>query len=155
MILLVTYSLCREFCDHFQDAIASSSRINMLKTFDELRDLDILVEGGEPRGSSSIPGSLRLRRGAAKWLMPGARSKRCRQARPLTRLGRLAERERPGRDVQSSMQDQVALGALALTQSCQGRHRPRPWLAVRLDSLRVKPCCDGDYSCLHHLCVCG
>ena len=42
-------------------------------------------------------------------LMPGARSKRCRQARPLTRLGRLAERERPGRDVQSSMQDQVAL----------------------------------------------
>src|SRR5437762_682637 len=28
--------------------------------------------------------------------MPGARSKRCRQARPLTRVGRLAERERPG-----------------------------------------------------------
>src|ERR1700692_1821719 len=28
--------------------------------------------------------------------MPGARSKRCRQARPLTRLGKLAERERPG-----------------------------------------------------------
>jgi hypothetical protein len=58
--------------------------------------------------------------------MPGARSKRCRQARPLTRLGRLEERERPGDFSGSSMQDQVALGALALTQSCQGRHRPRP-----------------------------
>ncbi len=51
---------------------------------------------------------------------------------PLTRLGRLAERERPGRDVQSSMQDQVALGALALTQSCQGSIlsaslAPRSW----------------------------
>ena len=26
------------------------------------------------------------------------------------------------------MQDQVALGALALTLLCQGRHRPRSWL---------------------------
>ncbi len=30
------------------------------------------------------------------------------------------------------MQDQVALGALALTLLCQGRHRPRPWLAKLL-----------------------
>ena len=44
-------------------------------------------------------------------LMPGARSKRCRQARPLTGVGRLAERERPADLGGSSMQDQVALGA--------------------------------------------
>ena len=43
--------------------------------------------------------------------MPGVRSKRCRQARPLTGVGRLAERERPGNFSGSSMQDQVALGA--------------------------------------------
>ena len=42
------------------------------------------------------PGSLRLGGGAETLLMPGARSKRCRQARPLTEEGRLAERERPG-----------------------------------------------------------
>src|SRR5947209_6166927 len=30
------------------------------------------------------------------------------------------------------MQDQVALGALALTLLCQGRHRPRSWLAKML-----------------------
>ena len=47
-------------------------------------------------GSSSIPESGRLGRDAPTWLMPGARSKRCRQARPLTSGARLAERERPG-----------------------------------------------------------
>ena len=62
-----------------------------------------------------IPGSFRLGRGAAMLLMPGARSKRCRENRPLIWEGRLAERERPGLKVRSSMQDQVALGALALT----------------------------------------
>ena len=46
-------------------------------------------------GSSSIPGSLRLSRCTQMPLMPGARSKRCRQARPLTGVGRLTERERP------------------------------------------------------------
>jgi hypothetical protein len=43
--------------------------------------------------------------------MKASRSKRCRHARPLTRLGRLAERERPADGSGSSMQDQVALGA--------------------------------------------
>src|SRR6266849_9170080 len=42
------------------------------------------------------PWSLRLGGGAETVLMPGARSKRCRQARPLTGVGRLEERERPG-----------------------------------------------------------
>ncbi len=87
----------------------SSLRTHLLKTCDGLMALPLQVEEEESR---------RLRGGATWWLMPGARSKRCRENRPLTRLGRVAERERPGRDVQSSMQDQVALGALALTQSC-------------------------------------
>ena len=55
----------------------------------------------------------RCRRGgvAATWLMKAARSKRCRPARPLPGVGRLAERERPASFSGSSMQDQVALGA--------------------------------------------
>ena len=55
----------------------------------------VQVERKRAVGSSSIPGSLRLGWGATRWLMPGARSKRCRQARPLTGVGRLEERERP------------------------------------------------------------
>src|SRR5713226_3306127 len=49
--------------------------------------------------------------------MPAARSKRCRENRPLTGVGRLAERERPGGVSGSSMQYQVALGA---------QHSPTP-----------------------------
>jgi hypothetical protein len=44
-------------------------------------------------------------------LMKASRSKRCRENRPLTGVGRLAERERPADFSGSSMQDQVALGA--------------------------------------------
>ena len=65
-------------------------------TCNGLKTRPLQVEGkGADRLDPRIPGSLRLGRGAAMWLMPGARSKRCRQARPLTGVGRLAERERP------------------------------------------------------------
>jgi hypothetical protein len=53
-------------------------------------------------------------------LMPAARSKRCRQARPLIEQGRLAERERPADLGGSSMQDQVALGAQRSPCSVKG-----------------------------------
>ncbi len=96
---------------HQRKIIHFPEHTHMLKTFDKLRDLDIRVEGKRAVGSSSISGSLRLSWGATMWLMQGARSMRCRQARPLTRLGRLEERERPGGFSGSSMQDQVALGA--------------------------------------------
>jgi len=69
------------------------------------------VVGGEPLDSSSIPGSLRLRGGVVTVPMKASRSKRCRENRPLTGVGRLAERERPADCSGSSMQDQVALGA--------------------------------------------
>jgi hypothetical protein len=46
-----------------------------------------------------------------RWLMPGARSKRCRQARPLTRGTRLEERERPGDGDAYQCRTPVALGA--------------------------------------------
>ena len=53
-------------------------------------------------------------------LMPAARSKRCRENRPLTEPGRLAERERPADFSGSSMQDQVALGAQRSPGSVKG-----------------------------------
>jgi hypothetical protein len=56
-----------------------------------------LLDAREPEANPRIPesgvGSVGMLKGR---LMPGARSKRCRQARPLTGMGRLAERERPG-----------------------------------------------------------
>ena len=78
------------------------------------------AEGKGAVGSSSIPGSLRRGRVLERLLMPGARSKRCRQARPLTEEGRLAERERPADLGGSSMQDQVALGAKRSPSSVKG-----------------------------------
>jgi len=44
-------------------------------------------------------------------LMPGARSKRCRQARPLTWVGKLEERGRPGDGDAHQCRTPVALGA--------------------------------------------
>ena len=43
----------------------------------------------------------------------------------MTEEGRLAELERSGPALMSVTVHQVALGALALTLLCQGRHRPR------------------------------
>jgi hypothetical protein len=75
-------------------------------------DTFLEAEGKGAVGSSSIPGSGVGSAGVLeRLLMPAARSKRCRQARPLTQEGRLAERERPAGFSGSSMQDQVALGA--------------------------------------------
>ncbi len=75
-----------------------------------LTELPLHLEQQRAAGSSSMPGSLRLGGGAGTWLMPGARSKRCREIRPWSGVGRLAERERPADLSSSSMQDQVALG---------------------------------------------
>ncbi len=41
------------------------------------------------------------------------------------------------------MQDQVALGALALTQSCQGRHRPRPLAHGNVEVIVGRAGCKG------------
>jgi hypothetical protein len=62
--------------------------------------------------------------------MPGTRSKRCRQARPLTAVGRLEERERPGLWKQFINAGPGRSRRVALTHCCQRRHRPRPWLLV-------------------------
>ncbi len=100
-------------------------------------------EAREPTGSSSIPGSLRLGRGAAMWLMPGARSKRCRENRPLTGVGRLAERERPGVFSGSSMQDQVALGAQRSPTPVKGGIARAPGSPKRGDGLAAPCTCGG------------
>jgi len=61
-----------------------------------LTALPLQVEEEESRRLIKHPWErCRLRGGATRWLMPGARSKRCRENRPLTGVGRLAERERP------------------------------------------------------------
>ena len=62
-------------------------------------------------------------------LMPGARSKRCRQARPLTGWVDSARARATGGRLRSSMQNPGRSRRAALTHPCQGRHRPRPWLA--------------------------
>ncbi len=74
----------------------------------------------ESRRLIKHPWSLKLGRGATKWLMPGARSKRCRQARPLTAGTRLAERERPGDGNAHQCRTPVALGAQRSVPAVKG-----------------------------------
>src|SRR5216683_2514455 len=98
----------------------------------------------ESRRLIKHPWSLRLGRGATKWLMPGARSKRCRQARPLTAGTRLAERERPGDGNAHQCRTPVALGAQRSVPAVKGGIARAPgWLAPRRGS-----CCPI-YFCLH------
>src|SRR5260370_14271584 len=97
----------------------------------------------EPTGSSSIPGSLRLGRGAAMWLMKASRSKRCRPARPLPGVGRLAERERPAGLRGSSMQDQVALGAQRAPTPGKGGIARAAGSQERGDGLAAPGTCGG------------
>src|SRR6266566_5939877 len=74
------------------------------------------------------PWSLRLGGGAETLLMPGARSKRCRQARPLTGWVDSARARATGGQLRSSMQNPGRSRREALTHPSQGRHRPRSWL---------------------------
>jgi len=67
--------------------------------------------------------------------MPGARSKRCRQARPLQGGTRLEERERPGDGDAHQCRNPGRSRRAALGSSLQGRHRPRDWLAETWDCL--------------------
>src|SRR5260221_2510263 len=61
-------------------------------------------------------------------LMPGARNKRCRQARPLTGVGRLKERERPGDGDAHQCRTPVALGAQRSPTPVKGGIARVPWL---------------------------
>ncbi len=74
--------------------------------------------------------------------MPGARNKRCRQARPLTGVGRLAERERPGLQKRFINAGPGRSRREALTHPGQGRHRPRP-LASRNVGVAQTVCVEG------------
>jgi hypothetical protein len=78
------------------------------------------VNGMRAAGSSIISESLRLGGVAGTVLMPAARSKRCRQARPLTEGARLAERERPGCGNAHQCRTPVALGAQRSAPSVKG-----------------------------------
>src|SRR5258708_36943523 len=68
----------------------------------------------------------RLGWAAETLLMPGARSKRCREIRPLTGWVDSARARATGDGYAHQCRTPVALGALALTHPSQGRHRPRP-----------------------------
>ena len=76
----------------------SSIRCKKLEPRQLLADGSASSGGGEQRHRLITHPWERCRRGrgATMWLMPGARSKRCRENRPLTGVSRLAERERPG-----------------------------------------------------------
>src|SRR5260221_8184139 len=73
-------------------------------------------------------GARRLCRVVGVVLMPGARNKRCRQARPLTGVGRLKERERPGDGDAHQCRTPVALGAQRSPTPVKGGIARVPWL---------------------------
>ncbi len=74
------------------------------------------------------PWSLRLGGGVETPLMPGVRSKRCRQARPLTGWVDSQSESDRGSVTLINAETPVALGAERSTRPGQGRHRPRDWL---------------------------
>src|SRR5437879_5099155 len=61
-------------------------------------------------------------------LQPGAWNKRSREQRPLTGVGKLAERERAGDGNALQCRTPLALGTRAPAHPSQGRNRPRDWL---------------------------
>jgi hypothetical protein len=76
--------------------------------------------GRRAEGYQASQGSLRLGELPKRLLMPGARSKRCRQARPLTVETRLEERERLGTVTLINAETPVALGAQRSVSAVKG-----------------------------------
>ena len=71
-------------------------------------------------------------------LMPGARSKRCRQARPLTRPGTLAARKRPGPAVTVINAEPRSLSARSADPAVSRAASPAP-LARRNAGVLMEP----------------
>jgi hypothetical protein len=77
-------------------------------------------------------------------LMPGARNKRCCQARPLTGWVDSQSESDQGSVALINAETLVTLGAERSTRPGQGQHRPRDWLnempGGRLFALLAFPC---------------